>query len=120
VTSLGLLSKYLLITELCFDMMLCSYLCRLYQMIMLGAFGPMPVVIKARAACAHSFTLAASNNRADPMRSLYYCLFAPHICGAVLCAHSIRSEPRIQRNASGEVATTTLFTTNCTNRTFFL
>jgi len=32
-------------------------------------------------------------------------LFTPHICGVVLGAHSVRGEPRIQRNASGEVAT---------------
>jgi len=39
------------------------------------------------------------------MRSLYYCLFAPHIYGVVLRAHSVRGEPRVQRNANGEVAT---------------
>jgi len=32
-------------------------------------------------------------------------LFAPHIFDVVLRAHSVRGEPRIQRNASGEVAT---------------
>ena len=37
--------------------------------------------------------------------SLYYCLFAPHIYGVVLRAHPVRGEPRIQRNASVEVAT---------------
>jgi len=49
-------------------------------------------------------TVAASNNRVHPRRSLYYCLFAPHIYGAVLHAHSVGGEPRIQRNASGVVA----------------
>jgi len=40
------------------------------------------------------------------MRSLYYCLFVPHVyMGAVLHARSVRGEPRIQRNTSGEVAT---------------
>jgi len=32
-------------------------------------------------------------------------LFAPHIYGVVLRAHPVRGEPRIQRNASVEVAT---------------
>jgi len=32
-------------------------------------------------------------------------LFAPHIYGVVLRAHAVRGEPRIQRNAGGEVAT---------------
>jgi len=39
------------------------------------------------------------------MRSLYYCLFAPHICGVVLCTHPGRGESHNQRNANGEVAT---------------
>jgi len=43
--------------------------------------------------------------QSSPTRSLDYCLFAPHIYGVVLRAHSTRGEPRIQRNASGEVAT---------------
>jgi len=33
-----------------------------------------------------------------------YCLFALYICGVVICAHSVRGEPPIQRNASGVVA----------------
>jgi len=41
-----------------------------------------------------------------PPLSLYYCLFAPHVYGVVLRAHSVRGKPRIQRNASGVVATT--------------
>jgi len=49
--------------------------------------------------------VAASNNKVHPTRSLYYCLFAPHIFGVVLRAHSVRGESRIQRNASEEVAT---------------
>jgi len=54
--------------------------------------------------CAKLHTVAVSKNRDHPMRSLYYCLFAPHIYGAVLQAHSVRGEPRIQRNVSEEVA----------------
>jgi len=36
-------------------------------------------------------------------------LLSPHryISDVVLCAHSVRGEPRIQRNASGDVATLT-------------
>jgi len=57
---------------------------------------------KARAACAQSFTLAASN-RDHLTRSLYYCLFTPHIYGVFLHAHSVRGEPRISalRQRSG-------------------
>jgi len=33
-------------------------------------------------------------------------LFTPHICGVALHAHSVHSETRIQRNASGVVVTT--------------
>jgi len=29
--------------------------------------------------CAELRTVTASNNRAHPTRSLYYCLFAPHM-----------------------------------------
>jgi len=43
--------------------------------------------------------------RASTPRSLFYCLFAPHICGVVLRAHPVRGESHIQRNANGEVAT---------------
>ena len=51
-------------------------------------------------------TVAATNNRVHMPRSLYCCLFAPHIhLGVVLCAHPVRGEPRIQRNANREVAT---------------
>jgi len=55
--------------------------------------------------CAELRTVAASNNRDHATRSLYYCLFAPHNVGVVLRAHSVRGEPRIQCNASGDVAT---------------
>ena len=55
--------------------------------------------------CANLRTVAASNNKVHPTRWLYYCLFAPNIYGVVLRAHSVRGEPLIQRNASGEVAT---------------
>jgi len=58
--------------------------------------------------CAKLRTMAASNNRVHPTRSLCCCLFAPHIYGVVLRAHSVRGESRIQRNASGEVATAPL------------
>jgi len=61
--------------------------------------------------CAKLHTVAASNNRDHPTRSLYYCLFAPHMYGIVLRAHSVRGEPPIQRNASGEFATMSLPTT---------
>jgi len=55
-------------------------------------------------------TVAARSNRVHTPRSLSYCLFAPHVYGVFLRAHSVRGEPRIQRNASGEVATVPLFT----------
>jgi len=48
--------------------------------------------------CAKLCTVAACNNRVHPMRSLYYCLFAPVIYCVVLRAHSVRGEPRIQCN----------------------
>ena len=55
--------------------------------------------------CTKLHTVAVSNNRDRMPRSLYHCLFAPHIY-VVLRIHSIRGEPHIQRNASWEVATT--------------
>jgi len=55
--------------------------------------------------CAKLRTVAASNNRVHPTRSLYYCLFAPHIHSVFLHAHPVRGESHIQRNATGEVAT---------------
>ena len=45
--------------------------------------------------CAKLRTVAASNNRVHLTRSLYYCLFAPHIYGVVHHAHSVGGEPRI-------------------------
>jgi len=50
-------------------------------------------------------TVAASNNRDHPTRSLFYCLFAPHRCIFVLRAHPVRGESYNQRNTTGEVAT---------------
>jgi len=35
-------------------------------------------------------------------------MFAPRTCDVVLRAHSVRGEPRIQRNASGVVTTTSV------------
>jgi len=55
--------------------------------------------------CAKLRTVAASNNRDHPTRSLYYCLFAPQTCIFVLRAHPVRSESHNQRNTTGEVAT---------------
>jgi len=40
-------------------------------------------------------TVAASNNRDHPTRSLYYCLFAPHIYSVFLHAHPVRGESHI-------------------------
>jgi len=59
-----------------------------------------------RSMCAKLHTVAASNTRDHTTRSLYYCLFAPHIRSIVLRAHSVHGEPHIQRNVSREVATT--------------
>jgi len=55
--------------------------------------------------CTKLRTVAASNNRVHPTKSLYYCLFAPHIFIVVRRAHPVRGESHFQRNASGEVAT---------------
>jgi len=55
--------------------------------------------------CAELRTVAASNNRDHPMRSLYYCLFAPHTYIFVLRAHLVRRESHNQRNTTGKVAT---------------
>jgi len=51
--------------------------------------------------------------RASTSQSLYYCLFAPHICGVVLHAHSVRGESQIQRNANGEFATVSVWNVVC-------
>jgi len=46
---------------------------------------------------------------------------ATYMCGVVLHAHLVRGESHIQRNTTGEVATTSpLFKTNRTNHTFFV
>jgi len=42
--------------------------------------------------CTKLRSVAASNNRDHAPRSLYYCLFAPHICIVVLRAHPVRGE----------------------------
>ena len=55
--------------------------------------------------CAKLRTVAASNNRDHPTRSLYYCFFAPHTYIFVLHAHPVRGESYNQRNTTGEVAT---------------
>ena len=55
--------------------------------------------------CAKLRTVATNNNGDHALQSLCYCLFASRICGVVLRAHSVRDEPHIQLNASGEVAT---------------
>jgi len=55
--------------------------------------------------CAKLRTVAASNNRVHPTRSLCYCLFAPNVSGVVLRAYPVRGESHIQCNTSGEVAT---------------
>jgi len=55
--------------------------------------------------CAKLRTVAASNNRDHPTRSLYYCVFAPRINIVVLRAHHVRGESHNLRRANGEVAT---------------
>ena len=72
--------------------------------------------------CVKLRTVTASNNRDHATRSLYYCLFAPRTCIFVLRAHPVRGESYNQRNTTGEVATTSppFFTTNRTDRTFFV
>ena len=55
--------------------------------------------------CAKLRTVAASNNRDHPTRSLCYCLFAPHTYIFLLRAHPVRGESHNQRNTTGEVAT---------------
>ena len=57
--------------------------------------------------CAKLRTVATSNNRDHPTRSLYYCLFAPHAYVFVLRAHPVRGESHNQRNTTGEVAAIT-------------
>jgi len=59
---------------------------------------------KTRAAYAQSFALWQQATIDFTRRDHSYCLFAPCIYIVVLRAHPVRSEPHIQRNATGEVA----------------
>ena len=72
--------------------------------------------------CAKLRTVAESNNRVHMPWSLYYCLFEPHICMVLFFTpipfvvnHTINSTPpeRLQQHPL-------LFTTNRTDRTFFV
>jgi len=72
--------------------------------------------------CAKLRTVAARNNRVHMPWSLYYCLFAPRICMVLFFTHipfvvnhTIKATPleRLQLHPL-------LFTTNCTDRTFFV
>ena len=58
--------------------------------------------------CAKLRTVAASNNRDHPTRSLNYCLFAPHTYIFVLRAHPVCGESHNQPIATGEVATVSM------------
>jgi len=60
---------------------------------------------KARAACAQNFTLWQQAIIEFTRRDHSIIACSHHIYGVVLHAHSVRGEPRIQRNARGEVAT---------------
>jgi len=55
--------------------------------------------------CTKLHTVAASNSRDHPTRSLCYCLFAQHTYIFVLRAHPVRVESHNQRNTTREVAT---------------
>jgi len=72
--------------------------------------------------CAKFRTVAGSNNRVHMPCSLYYCLFAPHICMVLFFTyipfeviHTINATPpeRLQQHPL-------LFATNRTDRTFFV
>jgi len=72
--------------------------------------------------CAKLRTVAASNNRVHMPWSLYYCLFVPHICVVLsfrhipfVANHTFRATlpERLQQHPL-------LFTTNRTDRTFFV
>jgi len=55
------------------------------------------------------------------MITLLLLVRATYMCGVVLHAYPVRGESHNQPNTTGEVATTSLlFTTNRTNRTFFV
>jgi len=60
---------------------------------------------KSRAACAQSFALWQQAKIEITWRDHSVIACSRHIYGVVLRAHSVRGEPRIQRNASGEVKT---------------
>jgi len=77
---------------------------------------------KARAACAQSVTLWQQATIEIMRRNHSIIACSHHIyMGVVLRAHLVRGETHIQRNASREVATISPpFTTNRTDRTFFL
>jgi len=59
--------------------------------------------------CAKLHIVTASNNWDHPMRSLYYCLFTPHIYGLYSACTSVHGESHIQHNVNREVATTSPF-----------
>ena len=67
-------------------------------------------------------TVAASNNRVHMPWSLYYCLFAPHICMVLFFTHipfmvnHTINATRLERLQQHPL----LFTTNHTDRTFFV
>jgi len=62
---------------------------------------------KSRAACAQSFVPSQQATIQIMHRNLsYYCLLAPRIYIVVLRSHPVRGESHNQRNATGEVATT--------------
>ena len=67
-------------------------------------------------------TVAASNNRVHMPWSLYYCLFAPHICMVLFFTHipfmvnHTINATRLERLQQHPL----LFTTNRTDRTFFV
>jgi len=71
--------------------------------------------------CAKFRTVAASNNRDHPTRSLYYCLFAPHTYIFVLRTHPFVENHTINATPMEKLQQhPLLFTTNHTDRTFFV
>ena len=72
--------------------------------------------------CAKLRTVAASNNRVHMPWSLYYCLFAPHICMVLFFTHIPFVVNHIINATPPEMLQQhpLLFTTNRTNRTFFV
>jgi len=60
----------------------------------------------SRTLLLRSIVHIVSIGRASTPRSLFYCLFAPHIYnGVIVHAHPVRGESHNQRNTTGEVAT---------------